>query len=267
MAPRVLVRTDAHEGPVVLGDALYFTTLPDRPGHTAIRRLSLSDGRLETISAEANGANGMTRDAAGRLVVCEQGGLDRDAAITRVDPATGVREVLTDACDGVPFNSPNDVCVRSDGTIWFTDPSYGHLQGFRPPPATGDHVYRFDPATGATERVADGFDKPNGLAFSPDERTLYVGDNGSGELHAIDVASGARRRLARFGGEHPDGLKVAPDGRLHASAPEGIDVLEPDGTRAGRLDVPGAVNLWIAGDRVFITADTAIWAAERSHTP
>jgi gluconolactonase len=114
--------------------------------------------------------------------------------------------------------------------------------------------------------VASGFDKPNGLAFSPDERTLYVGDNGAGELHAIDVATGERRLLGAFEGEHPDGLKVAPDGRLLASSVRGIELLDPDGAPAGRIDVPGAVNLWIEGDRVYITADTAIWTVERSST-
>jgi gluconolactonase len=262
----LIARTAAHEGPVVIGDELYFTTLPHVPGRTSIRRLSLRDGSLCTVVADANGANGMTRDAEGRLIVCEQGTLGSPAAVTRIDPRTGQRVVLTDGCDGLPFNSPNDVCVRSDASVWFTDPSYGFLQGFRPPPADGDHVYRFDPATGVTARVASGFDKPNGLTFSPDERTLYVGDNGAGALYAIDVATGERRRLATFEGEHPDGLKAAPDGRLHASSVHGIDVLDPDGAPAGRIDVPGAVNLWIEGDRVYITADTAIWAAERSTT-
>jgi gluconolactonase len=258
---RRLASTPAHEGPVVIGDDLFFTTVPSAPGRTSIRRLSLTDGTLETLAADANAANGMTRDAHGRLIVCEQGTLATDAAITRIDPATGAREVLADRCDGLPFNSPNDVCVRSDGSIWFTDPSYGHLQGFRPAPAGGDHVYRIDAATGRTTRVASGFDKPNGLAFSPDERVLYVGDNGTGELHAIELASGRRTCLARFEGEHPDGLKVTPDGRLLASSPHGIDVLDREGTRLGRHEVPGAVNHWIEAERIYITADTAIWEA------
>ena len=258
---RRLACTAAHEGPVVIGDGLFFTTLPSAPGRTSIRRLSLVDGTLETLVADANAANGMTRDAQGRLIVCEQGTLGTDAAITRIDPATAAREVLADRCDGLPFNSPNDVCVRSDGSIWFTDPSYGHLQGFRPAPAGGDHVYRIDAVTGRTTRVASGFDKPNGLAFSPDERILYVGDTGAGELYAIELADGRRRRLARFEGEHPDGLKVTPDGRLLASSPHGIDVLDREGARVGRYEIPGAVNLWIEGERIYVTADTAIWEA------
>lgn len=99
------------------------------------------------------------------------------------------------------MNSPNDVVVAGDGAIWFTDPSYGHLQGFRPAPEVGDFVYRHDPATGQTAVVGDGFDKPNGIAFSPDERTLYITDSGSNQepgSYYVDRAhhshQGVRRR-------------------------------------------------------------------------
>jgi gluconolactonase len=257
-----LAQVDAHEGPVLLDGALFFTSVPSVPGRSAIKRVDLGDGTVTTLIADANAANGMTSDAGGRLVVCEQGTLTTAAAIAAIDPWTGARTVLTDGWDGCPFNSPNDVCVRSDGTVWFTDPSYGHQQGFRPPPEVDDHVYRFDPATGRTELVAAGLDKPNGLAFSPDERTLYVGDNGAGLLYAIDLPCGERRVLATFAGEHPDGLKVAPDGRILASSVHGVDVLDPRGRRVWRVDLPGAVNFARDGDRILITADTAIWEAD-----
>src|SRR5213595_1151943 len=120
----------AHEGPVVHDGALFFTTLPTAPGVTAIARLDLSSGAVTTVREDANGANGMTLGHDGRLVVCEQGSPSRPAAISAVDPRTGECEVLVSG----GLNSPNDVVVRSDGSIWFTDPSYGHLQGFRPPP-------------------------------------------------------------------------------------------------------------------------------------
>jgi gluconolactonase len=157
---RVIV-TDAHEGPVYVAgeDALYFTTVP-RPSPAGprvdIRRLALdgerfplAPSRLTTVRADANAANGMTLGPDGRLVVCEQGSRTTPAAITLVDPATGHAETLVDECDGAPLNSPNDVVVTRDGAVWFTDPSYGHLQGFRPPPVLGDRVYRHDrpPAT------------------------------------------------------------------------------------------------------------------------
>ena len=109
---------------------------------------------------------------------------------------------MVDGWGGLPLNSPNDVVVKGDGTIWFTDPTYGFLQGFRPAPALGDFVYRHDPRTGEITVVAEGFDKPNGLAFSPDEGVLYVGDSGASthRIEAFDVIDGhaltARRVFA-----------------------------------------------------------------------
>ena len=119
--------------------------------------------------ADANAANGMTLAPDGRLLVCEQGTMDAPARISAVDPMTGEAEAVVDALAGLPLNSPNDVVVKRDGTIWFTDPSYGFLQDFRPEPAHGDFVHRFDPVTAQLTVVASDFDKPNGLAFSPDE--------------------------------------------------------------------------------------------------
>ncbi|MEP6954350.1 MAG: SMP-30/gluconolactonase/LRE family protein, partial [Solirubrobacteraceae bacterium] len=152
-APRLELvgEVDAHEGPVHVADddALYFTSLPrpraDRSPEVAIRRLTLGDGHVETVVADANAANGMALAPDGRLVVCEQGGPESPAALTLVDRRTGERELLVDSFRGLPLNSPNDVVVAPDGAVWFTDPSYGHLQGFRPAPALGDHVYRHDP--------------------------------------------------------------------------------------------------------------------------
>jgi gluconolactonase len=260
-----IVDTDAHEGPVYLPAerALYFTT--SRPD-VAIRRLALDgDPTITTVRPTAN-ANGMTLGRDGRLIVCEQGSLDRAAAITAVDPATGETETLVDSWGGRPLNSPNDVVVGPDGGIWFTDPSYGYLQGFRPRPALPDQVYRYDPASQKLQVVAAGLDKPNGLAFSPDGLTLYVADNGAPHhLLAFDVVEGAglagERVIAVLGPEHPDGVKVDRDGRIYASTPTGIAVLAPTGERLGELELPGAVNFTFAEDVLFITADSAIWAA------
>jgi len=270
-----VVETDAHEGPVYVAgeDALYFTT--QRP-EVAIRRLAL-DGerfplepdRITTVRAPANVANGMALDAQGRLVVCEQGTLWQPAAITRVDRATRGVETLVDEWLGLRLNSPNDVVVKRDATIWFTDPSYGYLQGFRPAPQVGDHVYRYDPRSGGLSVVADGFDKPNGLAFSPREDVVYVSDNGDPHhIVAFDVVDGRRltraRVLAASTPEHPDGLKVDASGRVYASAVEGIRILDPSGDQVGTIAVPGAVNFTFGGpDRnvLFIAADDAIWAA------
>jgi gluconolactonase len=279
---------DAHEGPVYFPeeDALYFTTLPRRERgvpQVAIKRIQL-DGerfplepdRLSVVVADANVANGMTRGPDGRLVLCEQGTLTQPARIALLDPASGARETLVDAFDGRPLNSPNDVAAARDGSLWFTDPSYGYLQGFRPRPVTGDCVYRFD---GALSVVADGFDKPNGLAFSPDERVLYVGDSGANQepgsyyperphdITAFDVAAGGltgRRQFARTTPGFPDGMKVDSVGRVYASSSSGVQVFAPGGALLGEIRLPGAVNFTFGGpgrNVLFITADDAVWAA------
>jgi gluconolactonase len=267
--PTLVAETDAHEGPVyVAGEhALYFTTV--RRERVAIKRLDLADGTVRVVRGDANNANGMALDLEGRLVVCEQGTLEQPARISRLDRRSGEVETLVDSWAGVPLNSPNDVVVKSDGTIWFTDPSYGYLQGFRPKPELGDHVYRYDPATDSLSLAADGFDKPNGLAFSPDEQVLYVGDNGAPKkLIAFDVGEGdelgGRRVLATSAGDHPDGLKVDSAGRIYASAPSGVKIFSPTGELLGEIDLPGAVIFAFGGpelDVLYITADTAIWAA------
>jgi len=231
-APRLslLAEVDAHEGPVYVADerALYFTTMPrpgvDRSPSVQIKRLPLEDPNdISVIVAEANGANGMTADLDGDLIVCEQGSRWAPARISRLDRMSGERQTVVESWRGLPLNSPNDVVVSSDGAIWFTDPSYGHLQGFRPEPEVGDHVYRHDPATGQTTVVADSFDKPNGIALSADEQVLYVTDSGANQepgsyhvgrphhIKAFHVTPGGRltgeRLFAVISPGVPDGLK------------------------------------------------------------
>jgi gluconolactonase len=293
--------TDAHEGPCyrAVEDALYFTSLP-RPqpppdergvagnGPTVtIRRLALDGerfrlerGRVSTVIAEANAANGMSLDARGRLIVCEQGSWRSPAAITRVDPDSGAREVLVDDWRGLPLNSPNDVAVKSDGTLWFTDPGYGSLQGFRPEPSVADRVYCYEPGDGRLRAVAEDFDKPNGIAFSPDESVLYVTDSGANQepgsfyperphhIRAFEVTAGARltggRVFAVTEPGFPDGLKVDAAGRVYASCFDGVQVFSPAGELIGEIKLPGAVNFTFGGTRrnvLLITTDTGIWAA------
>jgi gluconolactonase len=287
-----VVAADAHEGPVYAAgeDALYFTTVP-RPGpagpEVAVKRVAL-DGerfplgpeRVTIVRAAANAANGMAMGPDGRLLVCEQGSMTEPARIGWLDPATGQAGTVVDAWGGLPLNSPNDLVVARDGAVWFTDPAYGHLQGFRPAPRAGDHVYRLDPASGRLAVVADGFDKPNGLAFSPDQRTLYVADSGAnqapGSWHpdrphhvvAFDVHRGrhlrGQRLLAVTTPGYPDGLKVDAGGRVYASAAGGVQVFDPDGDLLGEIHLPGAVNFAFGGpggNVLFITTDTGIWAA------
>src|SRR6266496_1215064 len=298
-APRLalVAETDAHEGPVYVPgeDALYFTSLPGKvdipaPGTPGayIKRLAL-DGlnfpvdpsRLSVVPARVNMPNGMALGRDGRLVVCEQGTRAEHARISRIDPTTGEVETVVDAWGGLRLNSPNDVVVRSDGTIWFTDPGYGYLQGFRPEPQIGDYVYRYDPASGRLSVVADCFDKPNGLAFSPDERTLYVTDSGAnqapGSYHparphhvtAFDVAPDGRhlgpaRLFAVTTPGFPDGIKVDRAGRVYASASSGVQVFSAAGDLIGQIRLPGTVNFTFGGPGgqvLYITTDTAVWAA------
>jgi gluconolactonase len=264
---------DAHEGPVYVAaeDALYFTSLP-RHLRVDIRRLDLVTGELRTLLADANMANGMTLAPDGRLLVCEQGTREAPARISAVDRMTGVTETVVDE----QLSSPNDVVVARDGSIWFTDPSYGFLQGFRPPPRQRDAVYRWD---GELTVVAADFDKPNGLAFSPDQRVLYVGDSGANHepdsfdpsrphhIRAFDVA-GSRlvndRLFAVITPGFPDGLKVDEAGRVYASSFSGVQVFDTDGEHLGQIELPGAVNFAFGGAErnvLYITADTAVWAA------
>ncbi len=297
-APRLalVAETDAHEGPVYIPgeDVLYFTSLPGKvdipaPGTLGayVKRLAL-DGlnfpvdpsRLSVVPAPLHMPNGMALGHDGRLVVCEQGTRAERARISRVHPTTGEVETVVDAWGELRLNSPNDVTVRSDGTIWFTDPSYGYLQGFRPEPQVGDYVYRYDPASGRLSVVADSFDKPNGLAFSPDEQTLYVTDSGanqeSGSYHvrrphrimAFDVQGGSHlgpgRLFAVTTPGFPDGIKVDLAGHVYASAFSGVQVFSPAGDLIGQIRLPGAVNFTFGGpggEVLFITTDTAIWAA------
>jgi gluconolactonase len=264
-----VIETDAHEGPVYVpeDDALYFTTT--RAGGAEIRRLALADGTVSVVRADANTANGMTLAPDGRLVVCEQGTPTEPARISLVDRVTGERETVVEGLD-----SPNDVVVARDGSIWFTDPSYGWLQGFRPEPGR-DRVYRFD---GELTSVAESFDKPNGLAFSPDESVLYVGD--SGAIHAPDDYDPDRpRRVSAFdvaGGRlenervfadpipgFPDGLKVDPDGNVYVSSSGGVLVFSPGGELFGEIELPGAVNFAFGAnsDVLYVTTDDAVWRA------
>jgi gluconolactonase len=288
-----LVDVDAHEGPTYLPeqDALFVTTVP-RPSPTRapraqVKRIGL-DGdrfplepdRVSLVKADVVMPNGMTRGAGGGLIVCDQGDFTHDARLCRVDPQTAASTTIVDAWHGRPLNSPNDVAVRRDGTIWFTDPSYGHLQGFRPTPASRDCLYRLDPTTGGLVIVADHFDKPNGLVFSPDQSVLYVTDSGANQepgssyrnrphhVYAYDVLGGrslSRERVVDVTTPGiPDGITVDEEGRVYVSCAAGVRVLSPEGDLLGRINLAGAVNFTFGGrdgNHLFITTDTAVWVA------
>ncbi len=274
LTAHLLVATAAHEGPVYVADehALYVTV------EHGIRRLDLSTLAVDDVDAPVVRPNGMFLDHDGWLLVCEQGDLDHPARISRVDPRTTAVETVVDQLRGLPLNSPNDVVVGPDGVIWFTDPSYGHLQGFRPAPSLGDFVHRVDPATGQHDVVADGFDKPNGIALSPDGATLYVTDSGANHepgtfdparphhIEAFDVVGTHlrnRRLLAVTHPGFPDGLKVDREGVVYASSGSGVQLFTPEGDPLGDIDLPGAVNFAFGADHddLYITADTAVFVA------
>jgi gluconolactonase len=258
------------EGPVWFADHqhLFFSDIPsDR-----MMRLTL-DGHVSVYRQPSSYSNGNTRDRQGRLVSCEHG----TRSVTRTEQ-DGSRTVLADEYDGKRLNSPNDVIVQSNGAVWFTDPTYGILsdyEGFKADPEQSAHnVFRIDPATGSLEAMITDFTQPNGLAFSPDESTLYVAESGSS--HDPDVPSVIRAfRLNENGGiasDHvfatidkglPDGMRVDAAGNVWSSAADGIHCFHPDGTRFGKILVPEVVsNLCFGGprgNRLLITATTSVY--------
>ena len=274
---------DAHEGPVFADGALYFTTLPS-DGASSIRCLEL-DGleafSLTTVREDANGANGMTLGLDGRLLVCEQGSRSRPARISAVDRTSGAAETLVEALSGSPLNSPNDVVVKRDGTIWFTDPSYGFLQGFRPPPHHRDYVYRYEPRSRPPDRCRR--DASTSRTGSHSRRTSASSTSATAaptKSRAASIRAGrttsARSTWSRAGGStrgrlfaeitpgFPDGIKVDTDGRVYASAFSGVQVFDPSGVLLGEIHLPGAVNFTFGGpgrNVLFITTDVAVWAA------
>jgi gluconolactonase len=287
----ILIETNAHEGPVYVAaeHALYFTTVPEPgPRNIEIRRLQLAGGTfpfeataLDTVRSPSNMANGMTLDRDGRLLICEQGTRATPGRISRLDLGTGSAETVVADWRGNRFNSPNDVVVASDGTVWFTDPDYGHIQGFKGPPEVGAYVYRHDPATGETSVVADSFNKPNGLAFSPDESVLYITDSGANQapgtyfaglphhVRAFDVERGRHLRNERLfaviSPGVPDGIKLDRQGRVYTTSATGVQVFTPDGDMLGEIRAPGVANFTFGGpdnEVLFILADTRIWQAK-----
>ena len=224
--------------------------------------------------------NGHYREADGALLHCSHG--KRAILRTRFldGKPQGEDEVVVSHYQGRRFNSPNDVIVKRDGTIWFTDPPYGILsdeEGHRAESELGDnYVFRFDPQTGCVDIVSDFIEEPNGLAFSPDESVLYVSDtsaalrpDGCGHHHivAFDVIAG--RSLARpriFAEVSPglaDGFRVDERGWVYTSSADSVQVYHPDGTRIALIPVPEKVgNLTFggpSGDELYVCASTSLY--------
>lgn len=259
------------EGPVWIADmqCVIFSDIPNQ------RMLRWVDGGgVSVFRSASNFANGNTRDRQGRLISCEHGG--RRVVRTELD---GSPTVLADQYQGRRLNSPNDVVVRSDDSVWFTDPTYGILsdyEGYKAEPEQATrNVYRLDPRMGELEPVATDFGQPNGLAFSPDESRLYVADsaashdvNAPRHIRVFDVADGRRlvngRVFCTIDNGVPDGFRVDVEGNLWTSAGDGVHCFSADGTLLGKIKVPQVVaNVAFGGPRrncLFITATRSLYA-------
>ncbi|MDP4022032.1 SMP-30/gluconolactonase/LRE family protein [Methylobacterium sp. NEAU 140] len=231
-------------------------------------------GEVETLVAPSNNANGNTLDARGRLITCEH----RGRRVVRRDP-DGAVTVLADSFAGKPLNAPNDAVLGPDGAIWFTDPVYGIAEpeeGIQAEPEQrARRVYRI-PEPGRVEAMTAAVDQPNGLAFAPDGKTLYVAESGAARnpeggraILAFPVEAdrlGAPRVFAALEAGVPDGLKVDLDGRVYAACIDGVRIFDPAGVLLGRVATPTtAANLAFGGpdDRtLFITAGSAVHAIE-----
>lgn len=236
-------------------------------------RLIRTDGRVETFREPSNNTNGNTLDREGRLITCEH----RTARVVRRE-ADGAMTVLAERFEGGRLNSPNDVVAARDGALWFTDPSYGIDQAAEGEPRAseqrGRYVYRLPPEGGLTA-VARNFKQPNGLAFSPDERILYVCESGgpqegaASEIRAFDVSGGALsggRVFATVPEGVPDGVKVDTDGRVYAGTGDGVRIWAADGRFLGRIPTEGpCANIAFGGPdgrRLFICAGKRVLAVE-----
>jgi gluconolactonase len=259
------------EGPVWFNDG-GFLLWSDIPNNRMLRWVPGLG--VEVYRAPANFTNGHTRDRQGRLVSCEHGG----RRVTRTEP-DGSLTIIADRHKGRRLNSPNDVVVKSDGTIWFTDPSYGILsdyEGYKSDmEQDGCHVYRVDPASGDIRVVADDFVKPNGLAFSPDEKILYIADSGFSHdpgaphhIRAFTVAEDGRLTKGVVFSEVspgvPDGIRTDMEGNVWTSCKDGVICLDPSGASIGKIRVPQVVsNLTFGGprrNRLFLTATKSLYA-------
>ncbi len=263
------------EGPVWFGDGRYLLW-SDIPNNQ-ILKWEEDTGSVNTFRRPSNFANGNTRDRQGRLITCEHGG----RRITRTE-YDGTVAVLIENWQGKRLNSPNDVVVKSDGSVWFTDPPFGILgnyEGHKAEPELAQGVYRIDGESGEVSLVTTDVQGPNGLCFSPDERFLYIVES-RGVPHrkilAYDVAENGReimnkRVLIDAGpGGTPDGMRCDIDGNLWCGwgmgteALDGILIFAPDGTKIGRIALPErCANLCFGGpkrNRLFMAASQSLYA-------
>jgi gluconolactonase len=244
-----------------------------------VRRRWDPDSGVTEVANPSNKGNGMTIDNDGRLVVCEH----VTSSVVRMDPdgKGGGREVLATHYEGRELNSPNDVVVKSDGAIYFTDPTYGRMPGFgieREQELDFQGVYRIAPGGGDPQLLVDDFDQPNGLCFSTDESLLYINDTTRAHIRVFDVAgdgtiSNSRVLAEGIGsgsleiGDLVDGMKLDERGNIWVTGPGGVCVFDPDGNHIGTVEVPenvGNIN-WARPpggpdwSQLFIPATTSMY--------
>jgi gluconolactonase len=267
------------EGPVWIAQdqSVLWSDIPNN----RILRWSAQDG-MRVWASGVEYTNGHTLDRDGSLLHCSHGlrGIYRTPLVAGWLHGDTPMQCVVDRFAGKRLNSPNDLVVKRDGTLWFTDPPYGILSNHEGHQAESEigcnHVFRFDPACGHLDSVSDWVDEPNGLAFSPDERLLYVSDTsaalrpaGQGNHHIVvfDVLDGARldnpRVFAEIEPGLPDGFRIDAQGWLYTSSADSVQIYHPDGTLLGKLPVPEKVgNLCFGGphgNQLFVVATTSLY--------
>jgi gluconolactonase len=259
------------EGPAWNGVGRYLVW-SDIPNNLQLRWIE-DDGRVTVFRNPSGFSNGNTFDFEGRQLSCEHGG----RRVVRYEPS-GAVTVIAERFQGRRLNSPNDVVVHSDGSIWFTDPPYGirgNYEGFRGESETKPAIYRADPRSGQLDLISDEITGPNGLAFSPDYKRLYVADTGAGrEIRVWDVDG----RTAKNGRRHvqltvpgvagalsfADGLRCDVDGNIWTGARPGVQIIAPSGDVIGMIRLPeNCANVCFGGarrNRLFMTASQSLYA-------
>ena len=267
MAEQIATGFGFTEGPVWCGDYLLFS---DIPNNRIVRWRQLSVGpEVTTFRTPSGNSNGLTLDKSRRLIACEHSA----RRVTQTEP-DGSISVVAERYEGKRLNSPNDVVVRSDGSIYFTDPPYGLTQGTEWKELPFNGVYRLAP-DGELVLLVDDFDRPNGLAFSPDESILYVNDTVRGHIRAFDVKpdgslSNGRVLIEMRGSEPgaPDGMKVDRAGNVYCTGPGGFWIIEPGGKSLGRIMLPELPANLAWGDAdwssIYLTARTSVYRMKLS---
>ena len=261
------------EGPAWFAPGRYLVW-SDIPNDRMLR-FDETDNSVSIFRQPSNNANGNTVDGQGRLLTCEH----RTRRVVRTE-FDGTQTVIADRFEGKRFNSPNDIILSSDGSVWFTDPTYGIMNDYEGDRAdseiAGCHVYRVEAGSGAITQMTSDFKQPNGLAFSPNEKFLYVSDTGksndaNGPPHIRRFTVDDKYRLS--GGEVfikcPncvfDGFRVDRDGRIWTSARDGVHCYDADGTMIGRIRIPEWVaNVTFGGvkrNRLFICGTSSLYSA------